>query len=248
MKKKNNIRVIAATIQGPLHSNKNLPCQDYCRYITSGKNFVAVVSDGAGSAKFGKIGARIACDTLIDLLKNSAFDNIQEAVRHALEVARMKVLRHRLNKTHCARGMMDFSATVVGVVYAQNKGIFFHIGDGAALAICEEDINNFIISPPSNGNFSCETFFYTQENWLENLRFTSFEKVDAIFLMSDGLTNFSFSVDFKNIEKQFILPIHSFFTQEKSKIKAQRALANTLNNDKARRLNSDDKTLLWARL
>lgn len=248
MKKNNKIKVIAATIQGPLHSNKNLPCQDYCRHATAGKNFVAVVSDGAGSAKFGKIGARIACDTLIDLLKNCAFENVKESIRHAIEIARAKVLRHRLNKTHCAKGMMDFSATIVGVVYAQNKGIFFHIGDGAALAICESDIDNFVASPPSNGSFSCETFFYTQDNWLENLRFTAFEKADALFLMSDGLTNFSFSADFRNIEKQFILPIHNFFMQEKSTVKAQRALANTLNTDKARRLNSDDKTLLWARL
>ena len=248
MKKTNNIKVVSATIQGPLHLNKNLPCQDFCKHSTKSKNFVAIVSDGAGSAKFGKIGAKIACDTLIDLLKNSAFDNIQDQICHAIEIARAKVLRHRLNKTHCAKGMMDFSATIVGVVYYQNKGIFFHIGDGAALALSEENYNNFIVSPPSNGNFSCETFFYTQENWKENLRFTSFENADAVFLMSDGLTNFSFSADFRNIEKNFLLPIHNFLNQEKSKIKARRALANTLNNSQARKLNSDDKTLLWARL
>lgn len=248
MKTTSKIKVISASIQGPLHCNKNLPCQDYCLYSTNGKNFVAVVSDGAGSAKFGKIGAKIACNTLIDLLKNSSFENIKEAIYHAIEIARSKVLRHRLNKTHCAKGMMDFSATIVGVVWHQNKGIFFHIGDGAALAFCETDINNFTASLPSNGNFSCETFFYTQDNWSENLRFTAFENVDAVFLMSDGLTNFSFSNDFRNIEKQFILPIHNFLNQEKCKQKAQRALINTLNNDKAKRLNSDDKTLLWARL
>ena len=248
MKKTNKVKVISATIQGPLHSNKNLPCQDYCCHTTAGKNFVAVVSDGAGSAKFGKIGAKIVCNTLIDLLPNCPFEKVKEAIQNAIEIARAKVLRHRLNKTHCAQGMMDFSATIVGAVCHKNRGIFFHIGDGAALAISESDINNFIASLPSNGNFSCETFFYTQDNWLENLRFTPFENADAIFLMSDGLTNFSFSADFRNIEKKFILPIHQFLMQEKSKVKARRALANTLNDAKARRLNSDDKTLLWARL
>ena len=248
MKKTNKIKVVSATIQGPLHCNKNLPCQDYCRHATKGKNFVAVVSDGAGSAKFGKIGAKIVCNTMIDLLSNASFANIKQAVCHAVEIARAKVLRHRLNKTHCPKGMMDFSATLVGVVYYQNQGVVFHIGDGAALAICEENFADFIASPPSNGNFSCETFFYTQDNWLENLRFTPFENADAVFLMSDGLTNFSFSADFRNIEKNFILPIHNFLNAEKSKEKARRALANTLNNAQARRLNSDDKTLLWARL
>ena len=248
MKTTNKIKVISASIQGPLHRHKNLPCQDYCRHSCSSKNFVAIVSDGAGSAKFGKIGARIVCDTLIDLLKNAPFANIRQYIRNAIEIARKKILRHRWNKSHCSKGMMDFAATIVGVVYYQNQGIFFHIGDGAALALINDDGNQFIASPPSNGNFSCETFFYTQESWYENLRFTPFSNVDAVFLMSDGLTTFSFSSDFQNIEKNFILPIHNFLTQEKSKLKAKRALANTLNNSQAQRLNSDDKTLLWARL
>lgn len=247
-KSKQKIKVVSASITGPLHSHKNLPCQDYCKHSAKSKNFVAIVSDGAGSAKFGKIGARIVCDTLIDLLKNAKFENIKESVRHAIEIARTKVLRHRLNKTHCAKGMLHFSATVVGAVYYKNKGVFFHIGDGAALAISEQNYQNFVVSPPANGNFSCETFFYTQENWLENLRFTFFENADALFLMSDGLTNFSFSADFRNIEQNFLLPIHSFLNNEKSTAKAKRALQNTLNNAKAKKLNSDDKTLLWARV
>ena len=76
--KKNKIKVVTATVQGPMHCSKNLPCQDYCLYSNSGKNFVAVVSDGAGSAKYGKIGARIVCSTLVDLLKNCKFENILE--------------------------------------------------------------------------------------------------------------------------------------------------------------------------
>ena len=67
----------------------------------------------------------------------------------------------------------DFAATVVGVVYNAGKGCFFHIGDGAALAFHSDgDLSDFIASRPENGNFSCETYFYTQENWRENIRFT----------------------------------------------------------------------------
>lgn len=246
--KTNKIKVAAATIQGPMHLNKNLPCQDYCRYSSRGRNFVAVVSDGAGSAKYGKIGAKTVCGTLIDLLRNCKFSNAEGTVKKAIETARGKIRRHRLNRNRKTDDMADFSATVVGVIYYNGCGVFFHIGDGAALAFNESDSNDFVVSPPENGNFSCETFFYTQENWLQNLRFTAFKNADAVFLMSDGLTNFSFAPDYRSIEKNFILPIHNFLKHESSKPKAERALANTLNTAQARRLNNDDKTLLWARL
>ena len=240
------IKVVAASVKGPLHQNENLPCQDYFKFCRSGKNFVAVVSDGAGSSLYGKIGARIVCETLIDLLKNAKPEKIRETVAQAIEIARSKVCRHRYNSSKSLEGIEQFAATVVGVVCFQKKGIFFHIGDGAALAFSGEKITDFVASRPENGNFSCETFFFTQPNWKHNLRFTSFENMENIFLMSDGLTTFAFSKNFEGLERGFILPIHRFLQAEKCEKKASVALANTLNNTKAQKLNKDDKTLLWA--
>lgn len=231
-----------------MHQHKNLPCQDFFKFCRKGKNFVAVVSDGAGSAKYGKIGAKTVCETLIDHLKNAPAGTLKETVKKAIEISRNKVCRHRLNQTKSPEHINDFAATVVGVVHDGEKGSFFHIGDGAALAFKDGAPQQFVASPPENGSFSCETFFFTQKNWKANLRFTEFSGLDTIFLMSDGLTNFAFSKDFDRIENGFILPIHDFLLTEKPEKKASRALANTLNNAQARKLNQDDKTLLWAKL
>ena len=65
-------KIVAASVVGYLHLNKNIPCQDYYRYVV-GDNLVAVVSDGAGSAKYGKTGAKALCTVLCDLLKNADF-------------------------------------------------------------------------------------------------------------------------------------------------------------------------------
>ena len=115
----------------------------------------------------------------------------------------------------------------------------------SAPALSLYDDFDFVASRPENGCFSCETFFFTQEDWLENLRFTRFQKVKNILLMSDGLTSFAFKPDFNEIEQKFVLPINDYLSNEKSLVKAKKALINTLNTPRAQKLNSDDKTLVW---
>ena len=239
-------KIIAASVAGPAHVQKRQQCQDYCRYAADGKNIVAAVADGAGSSRFGRIGARLVCDTIVDLLKNADFENIRPAVKKAVEVARHKAVLHRFNKSKSEKHLEDFSATLVGFVYNRGRGMFFHIGDGAALALGRS--GQYIASLPENGSFRCETYFYTMPDWLENLRFTAFGESDAVFLMSDGVSGFAFHNGYREPEKNFIDPIHDFLIKEPCKRRAERALRNTLQTSKAQRLNSDDKTLLWAEL
>ena len=243
-----NIRVLSASIKGALHTQQQTPCQDYTLTAQDGRNFVAVVSDGAGSAKYGRIGAKVVCETLTSILKNIEFNDAKKAIPLALTIARSKLIRHRLNKTKSAASLIDFSATVVGVIYFKNKGLFFHIGDGAALAFHDDKYQKFTASRPENGTFKCETYFYTMEDWKDSLRYTPFENAHTIFLMSDGLTTFSFSKDFQTIEKSFLQPISDYLTKEPCKAKAIRALTNTLSTPQASKLNSDDKTLVWIKL
>ncbi len=242
---KNNIKIVAASVAGLLHNNQSIPCQDYYQHA-KGRNLVAVVSDGAGSAKYGKIGAKTLCQTLCDLLKNADFNQIEDHIIRAIKIVREKLILHRFNKTKNELGLAPFAATLVGVVYKNNRGIFFHIGDGAALSLHEN--NDFQASRPENGSFSCETFFFTQQAWRENLRFTRITEAKSILLMSDGLTSFAFQPDFLNIERKFIEPINDFLSSEKSITKAAKALSNTLNTPRAQKLNPDDKTLVWIKV
>lgn len=241
-------QVLSASIRGALHQMKNLPCQDFCASKTQQGRLVAVVSDGAGSARYGKIGARIICNTLCDILVHSNHKTIKNDILQAIEIARQKLILHRLNKTKSFADLINFSATLVGAFYYQGKGLFFHIGDGACIAFKQGNYDNFIISEPENGAFSCETYFYTMYDWQDCLRFTDFADVDHFMLMTDGVTGFVFSNDFYKIRRQFFIPIAEYLEQETRKTKAAKALYNTLNDSKAQRINTDDKTILWAKL
>ncbi|MBQ4400454.1 MAG: protein phosphatase 2C domain-containing protein [Alphaproteobacteria bacterium] len=247
MSRKKQIKVLEVSVCGPLHKSKGLPCQDcYCHKI-KGKKLVAIVSDGAGSAKYGKIGAKIVCETLCDVLLKSNLKNIQDNVKKAINTAREKLIYHRYNKSKSVDELVNFSATVVGAFYHHGKGVLFHIGDGAGIVFTASNYDNLIISEPENGAYSCETFFYTMSDWEDCLRFTPFENINRLILMTDGVTGFVFGEDF-SIRQNFLIPIVEYLENEEDSKRALKALQNTLNDRKAQRINPDDKTMLWVRL
>lgn len=246
MKNKHTFEVAAASTVGPYHKARGMGGQDCFAYLQNTNRVVAVVSDGAGSAKYGKIGAKFVCEKLCKVLMKADFKNIRQNVVDAIGFVRDELMIHRLNKTKNEVGLIDFSATLIGAVYDKGKGVFFHIGDGAGIAFVSD--KNVVVSEPENGIFESETFFYTMDDWKDSLRFMPFENAKSLFLMTDGVTCFALKKNEKTPEKGFIAPINSFLMAEKNMKKASRALKNTLQMPEACRLSSDDKTVVWVRL
>ncbi|MEZ0242470.1 MAG: PP2C family serine/threonine-protein phosphatase [Sphingomonas sp.] len=240
-------RVAGTSVAGPCHANDD--CQDRHRVqVTPGGVLIAVVSDGAGSAKYAGEGAALLCEHVVGALarhigkaKPKGVDSrslstiIEEGISAARTAAEAAGAGH-------GAGLEAFHATLVGAVVVPGKGgLFFHIGDGAALAVSGE---RWVMSAPRNGEYADTTYFFTEADWRDNLRFSPIEPgFDTVFVMSDGVTE----LGLKGIEPHmpFFEPIGRYLATA-SREEGELALRATLDGEAARNRSGDDKTLVWA--
>lgn len=243
-------RIAGASVTGAVHAFRGDDCQDRHRtLVTPGGALIAVVSDGAGSAVQGGEGAAMLCERITAALaevlggdrprpSRALLRRGVRAVCAGIEAARAQV----------SGDLSDYHATLVGaVVLPDVGGLFFHIGDGAALAV-ESRGGRWTLSPPRNGEYSSETYFFTESDWRKRLRFKVIEPgFDTIFVMTDGVTD----IGLKNMGSgpepfmPFFEPIGRFLAQA-GRAEGEQALKGTLDTPAVRERSNDDKTLVWA--
>lgn len=242
-------RVAGTSVAGPCHANDD--CQDRHRVqVTPGGVLIALVSDGAGSAKFGGEGADLLCAHVANALalhlgkgKPKAID--AQALARAVDdgIAAARTAAEALGAEKGVE-LAAFHATLVGAVVVPKKGgLFFHIGDGAALAVAPES-ERWLMSAPRNGEYADTTYFFTEPDWRDNLRFSAIEPgYDTVFVMSDGVTELG--LQGAEPHMPFFEPIGRFLAGA-SREEGELALRATLDGEAARGRSNDDKTLVWA--
>lgn len=251
-------KVSGASVAGFSHKSDGSPCQDaHAAETLPGEWFVGVVSDGAGSAAHSAEGARYLCDMLLSHLcvrlreprSNENPDHVDESTVRAWVEDGIEYVRAQLNDLSAMRGttMADFHATLIGAVVGPVGGVFFHIGDGAGCATFSENLSSVVLSPPENGEYANETYFFTENKWRDHLRTVAFgSQHDLIALMSDGVTPFALTRGSAGLSLPFFEPISRFIADNDREV-TERALVRLLERDAIRHITADDKTLLLAR-
>lgn len=173
------IRAFTFTYRGYRNRKERKPCQDYTTHRITDDCAAIALADGAGSARYAKVGARVAASTFV-WYYTSEPTRIREAVDGFLD----RVLRNVEEKAYFKSAhLRDLSTTLLGFALHGDEALFLHVGDGMALLL--KDGTASVLSEGFRGEFCNETTFVTSGR----KPLTLFGKLDdfaGVVLMSDG--------------------------------------------------------------
>ncbi|MBB5606555.1 MULTISPECIES: PP2C family serine/threonine-protein phosphatase [unclassified Janthinobacterium] len=245
---KNHWRVFGASVRGKSHLDKGVPCQDAHAQVVVDDILVAIVCDGAGSARHSEQGARfVATQTMLALAERLRLGASLQDLQAGALTATLVQIRAALDELASAAGatLDDYATTVVGVVMGPDDGFFFHLGDGLGVAQLAD--GNQLISLPANGEYANETYFLSGERWSEQLRLLPISQpVRGLVLMSDGCMPFAMSKNNASLYAPFMDAVQGYLRTVDSVSVGNEALSATLADPRTHQITGDDKTLLLA--
>jgi hypothetical protein len=246
-----------SSVIGQSHLTSQIPCQDKfsCRVSGDGRWLSVAVSDGAGSALNAEAGAEITstifCEELLGLSNQLEFRAPGEWINDFVVECVLKV-RNQLRTKAKNDDIKSYHCTLVAALVGPEGGFSIHIGDGSIFGgqfkydakRGEVELNsNFVISKPENGEYTNETFFITEGNWIKHLRVTPLPRLDWVVACTDGGAALILEKEIE-VKPKFLVP----FFQEliSNKFTKHNYISEVLSDPKANVLTTDDKTIFVA--
>lgn len=244
---------VASSIQGYSHKKKNIPNQDTFSYLYNNTHqiFVAVVSDGAGSAKNAKLGSSWCCQNITQNLMDIAVSVIERRISISwyIEKIMLAIGNHIDFLSNMEDEIKSFHHTMSAVIFSPMGGKIIQIGDSPVIVITNEDIesdaytleNSICFDEFKESEYANITTFLTSPNWREKIRVSDLpQNASAIFLMSDGAG--SLFVPRKKLHTPAMLEIFRRFKEEEEPLDV--ILNNFFDMDEVHERTGDDKTLV----
>ena len=260
-------QVYGASSIGKSHIDSNLPNQDSIYLQKTQDGMVAVVCDGAGSAKFSQAGAAFFSQSIGKMLlslgvsrsvsiSGTAFDLVQ--VRQQIIEQLLQIRLDLQSQLPAESSLRDYHTTFTGLlIHSNHQAILVQIGDSPLITsqfvVRHPHIDYFtnlqVYGDDSKNEYVNETHFITQDNWQSFLRVEPIDlsQVDCLALMSDGCADLVFegaSVTPK-IYRPFFGNLLFNLTQSQSSQQGSAIIEQALGNPATYRLTGDDKSLVF---
>ena len=244
--------------KGTWHGKHNIPCQDYAYYHRYDKVILGAVADGAGSAKYADIGAKLAVDNILEYLKqsqqkfskksefnNSSF-NEKEAKQLFCDGIQKEVipaLKKKAQEKQCS--INEFACTLIAFIATPNCITAMQIGDGFLVLSLNNKKDYQLLLKPDKGEFVNETKFVTSKNVLSTLNFKFLSGTPKFICAStDGLEKVAILLSNLTPHAPFFEPLEIYLKQTKNPESNTKYLEQFLNSERLNSRTNDDKTLL----
>ncbi len=194
--------IIGGTVTGHGHIAENIPCQDSHK-VQIWKNGwgIAVVSDGAGSAKKSQLGSSFLTEETARRAYKLVMDKKWIETSTFPRKGEWKKLSHRLfcdikdsmfkYSVSIKTSIEELHATLIMIIFSHQGLLVAHVGDGRAGCL-DEDGNLFSVIRPLQGEYINETVFMTVDFETNDRFFESRvinKPVKAFFILTDGCEN-----------------------------------------------------------
>jgi hypothetical protein len=240
---------------GVLHKQNGLPCQDYANYRTL-KNGVIIgaVADGAGSAKYSDVGARLAVETTLTYLMSKFIQKQRLCQEHfSNEEAKEcfdKLLKSRLigrfkqNAQQEGYSVQDLACTLLCFVATPFWTAAMQIGDGFLVVRSQNEDYKLLFSP-DKGEYTNETTFVTSSNAPDDMQVSVIHSpLEFICAATDGLERVALRMSDWTPFAPFFNPLHEYLEETPNPHQDKSYLERFLDSERLNQKTQDDKTLL----
>ena len=255
MKETGDWRYVYASVPGVAHRASGAECQDACAVqwleAPDGTPVLALAAaDGAGSAAEARVGAELACQTLLaECAAWLAQATVADWTRAAAETLIERV-QTALSWRAAATGLpiRELACTLLGAVLADDQALFLQIGDGAIVIGAGDDYRP--VFWPQVGEYVNETYFITDAGAAARLEFATLaEPVIEIALLTDGLQALALHYQTRQAHAPFFRPLFERLRaapEPGHPPDLQAALERFLDAPALNQRTHDDKTLILA--
>jgi hypothetical protein len=245
-------KLLCESVSGVSHETAGLPCQDHSlsEWMQVGEETVLLLAcaDGAGSAEYAEIGAKIACEAIVCEMQEAFGSGLHLSdIDGEMMTAWHRRVRERLGREADCRSaqLRAFACTLLTAVVGEQSAVFSQLGDGAI--IIQEGDHYRTVFWPQSGEYINTTNFVTDDEFERRVGFQAHrDQVDELALFTDGLQMLALRVADKSVHEPFFLPIFQALRAAESVSALQKPLRDFLTSPAVSRRTDDDKTLILA--
>lgn len=249
-------RAVVRSSVGTRHQKQQQPCQDYGNYCILNQNvIIGAVADGAGSAKYADVGAKLAVETVITIVKEIAISpQPQENLSHPLNEQEARKLFSKIvaevvttleeKAIHENYAIADLACTLLVIVATPDWLAAMQIGDGFIVVGLQGEEYQLLFQP-DKGEFVNQTTFVTSTHALDEMQVdVLLGQHKFICTSTDGLERVAIRMSDWTPFLPFFKPLEEYLWETHHPEQEDEYIKNFLNSERLNARTDDDKTLL----